>query len=69
MPNSFLIRVILWSVLSFSFDIDRQQLREKFPQGRFIEVHVDCPLEVCKQRDPKGLYAKVARGEIQISQV
>lgn len=32
---------------------------------RFIEVHVDTPLEVCEQRDPKGLYQRVRRGEIK----
>lgn len=32
---------------------------------RFIEVHVDTPLEVCEQRDPKGLYKRVRRGEIK----
>lgn len=30
----------------------------------FLEVHVDTPLEVCEQRDPKGLYAKARSGEI-----
>jgi adenylylsulfate kinase len=30
----------------------------------FVEMHVDCPLEVCVQRDVKGLYAKAMRGEI-----
>ena len=30
----------------------------------FMEVMVACPLEVCKQRDPKGLYARAERGEI-----
>jgi bifunctional enzyme CysN/CysC len=30
----------------------------------FLEVFVDTPLELCEQRDPKGLYAKVRRGEI-----
>ncbi len=32
---------------------------------RFLEVHVDAPLEVCQARDPKGLYAKAIRGEIR----
>jgi len=32
---------------------------------RFLEVYVDCPLEVCEQRDVKGLYRKARRGEIQ----
>ena len=30
----------------------------------FVEVWVKCPLEVCQQRDPKGLYARAARGEV-----
>jgi len=30
----------------------------------FVEVHVDTPIEVCEQRDPKGLYAKARAGEI-----
>ena len=33
--------------------------------GRFIEVYVKCPLEVCIRRDPKGLYARALRGEIK----
>ncbi len=33
--------------------------------GRFIEVFVNAPLEVCEQRDPKGLYRKARAGEIQ----
>jgi adenylylsulfate kinase len=32
--------------------------------GDFVEVWVKCSLETCKKRDPKGLYAKVMRGEI-----
>ncbi|PSQ89480.1 MAG: adenylyl-sulfate kinase, partial [Bacteroidetes bacterium QS_4_64_154] len=46
---------------------DRDRARELLPQDvrdRFLEVHVDCPLEVCKERDTKGLYAKAERGEI-----
>lgn len=31
----------------------------------FIEVHVDCPLETCEERDVKGLYAKARAGEIK----
>jgi len=33
--------------------------------GEFIEVHVECPVEVCAQRDMKGLYAKALAGEIE----
>ncbi len=32
---------------------------------RFIEVFVDTPLEVCEQRDTKGIYVKARRGEIE----
>ena len=31
----------------------------------FIEIFVDTPLEVCEQRDPKGLYQKARRGELR----
>ena len=33
--------------------------------GRFMEVYVKCPIEVCMQRDPKGLYQKAIAGEIK----
>ena len=33
--------------------------------GDFVEVHVDCPVEVCEQRDVKGLYKKARAGEIK----
>jgi bifunctional enzyme CysN/CysC len=43
---------------------DREFARSLLPEGRFIEVFVKCDLEVCKRRDPKGLYAKALAGEI-----
>jgi len=33
--------------------------------GRFVLIYVDCPVELCKGRDPKGLYKKAERGEIK----
>jgi len=45
------------------FKKDRQLLRELM-QERFIEIFVDAPLEVCEQRDVKGLYKKARNGEI-----
>ena len=33
--------------------------------GKFYEIHVSTPLQVCEQRDPKGLYKKARRGEIK----
>ena len=44
---------------------DRDKAREILENGRFIEVFVDCPLEVCESRDPKGLYEKARAGEIK----
>ncbi len=32
---------------------------------RFAEVHIDCPREVCQERDPKGLWQRAEKGEIQ----
>jgi len=46
------------------FRDDRRIVRDILPAGEFIEVFVDTPLEVCRERDPKGLYAKAERGEI-----
>jgi sulfate adenylyltransferase len=42
----------------------RNEVRDMVGQDRFIEVFVDTPLEVCEERDAKGMYAKARRGEI-----
>ena len=44
---------------------DRDQARALITEGRFVEVFVDCPLEVCEERDTKGLYKKARAGEIK----
>jgi adenylylsulfate kinase len=44
---------------------DRDQVRALMQAGDFIEVFVDCPVEVCEQRDVKGLYKKARAGEIK----
>jgi sulfate adenylyltransferase len=43
----------------------RNDVRSMVGDGHYIEVFVDTPLEVCEQRDVKGLYAKARRGEIK----
>ncbi|MES9992539.1 MAG: adenylyl-sulfate kinase [Candidatus Thiodiazotropha sp.] len=43
---------------------DRARARGLFPHGDFIEVYINCPLEVCETRDVKGLYKKARAGEI-----
>jgi bifunctional enzyme CysN/CysC len=44
---------------------DREMVRKMVPGGRFIEVYVNAPLEVCEARDPKGLYVKARANEIK----
>ncbi|MEX1176922.1 MAG: adenylyl-sulfate kinase [Nitriliruptor sp.] len=55
--------IVLTAFIS-PYRADRQQVRDLHPDGGFVEVHVDTPLEVCEQRDVKGLYAKARAGEI-----
>jgi adenylylsulfate kinase len=43
---------------------DRDQVRALMPED-FVEVFVDCPVEICEQRDVKGLYKKARAGEIK----
>ena len=43
---------------------DREQARKIIQPGIFFEIYVDCPMNVCEQRDPKGLYQKARQGLI-----
>src|SRR3954468_8140096 len=58
--------VVLVSLVS-PYRADRRLAREVHESAGlpFVEVFVDTPLELCEQRDPKGLYAKARRGEIK----
>lgn len=42
----------------------RERIRALASEGRFVEIFVDAPLEVCERRDPKGLYASARAGDI-----
>ena len=44
---------------------DRDNARKLFQAGEFIEIYVKCPLDVCEQRDTKGLYKKARKGEVK----
>ena len=57
--------VIVLTAFISPFKEDRQSARDLVGDDSFIEVHVDCPLEVCEQRDVKGLYKKARAGEIK----
>jgi sulfate adenylyltransferase len=47
------------------YSATRNDVRNMVGSDQFIEVFVDTPLEVCEERDHKGLYAKARRGEIK----
>lgn len=46
------------------FRADRQAVKDLVGADRFVEIHVDCPVEECEKRDVKGLYKKARAGEI-----
>jgi bifunctional enzyme CysN/CysC len=56
--------IVLTAFIS-PFRAERRMARELMPEGEFIEVFVDAPLDVAEGRDPKGLYKKARRGEIK----
>jgi bifunctional enzyme CysN/CysC len=56
--------VVLCSFIS-PFRAERQMVRELVGGDEFIEIFVDTPLEECKRRDPKGLYARALEGKIK----
>lgn len=57
--------VIVLSSFVSPFAVDRQAVKELVGEENFIEVFVDCPLEVCEARDVKGLYKKAREGKIK----
>jgi adenylyl-sulfate kinase len=58
--------IVITSLIS-PYKADRARVREIMAEGqvRFYEVFIDCPINVCEQRDPKKLYAKARAGEIK----
>jgi len=57
--------VIVLSSFISPFNEDRGFVRNLVNKDEFIEIYVKCPLEICEQRDPKGLYLKARKGEIK----
>ncbi len=55
--------IVLVSFIS-PFRSERRMARELMEPGEFLEIYVSTSLEVCEERDPKGLYRKARRGEI-----
>ena len=56
--------IVLVSFIS-PFRSERRMARDLVGEGEFIEVFIDTPIEVCMQRDPKGLYEKAKAGAIK----
>ena len=57
--------VIVLSAFISPFRADREQVKKTVGDENYIEVFVDAPLEVCEQRDVKGLYRKARAGEVK----
>ena len=56
--------IVMVSFIS-PFRAERRMARELFDEGEFLEVFVDTPLDVCEERDEKGLYKKARQGLIK----
>ncbi|MGE4345439.1 MAG: sulfate adenylyltransferase subunit CysN [Geoalkalibacter sp.] len=56
--------IVLTAFIS-PFRSERRLARELMEEGEFIEIFIDTPLDVCEQRDPKGLYKKARKGELK----
>ncbi len=56
--------VIVLTAFISPFRADREIVRSLVGPGQFIEIYARAPLDVCEQRDPKGLYKKARAGEI-----
>jgi adenylylsulfate kinase len=57
--------VIALTAFISPFAEDRARVRALVPHGEFLEIFCNCPLEVCEERDTKGLYRRARAGEIK----
>ncbi len=57
--------IIVLTAFISPFKSERNLARELLTRGEFIEIFVDTPLEICEQRDPKGLYKKARSGKLK----
>ncbi|MEZ7821616.1 MAG: adenylyl-sulfate kinase [Candidatus Nanopelagicales bacterium] len=56
--------VVVFVALVSPYRSDRETAASLFAEGEFVEVFVDTPVDICSERDPKGLYAKAAAGNL-----
>jgi adenylylsulfate kinase len=57
--------IIVLSAFVSPFEKDREMVRQSIGPDNFVSVFVDCPLDICEQRDTKGLYKKARQGQIE----
>jgi adenylylsulfate kinase len=57
--------IVVLSAFISPFKADRDQVRKIVGEENYIEIFVDTPLEICEQRDVKGLYKKARAGEVK----
>lgn len=57
--------IVVLSAFISPFESDREQVKQIVGSDNYIEVFVDTPLEVCEERDVKGLYKKARAGEVK----
>lgn len=57
--------VLVLTAFISPYEADRGMARSMFDEDEFIEIYVNCSLDICEQRDPKGLYKKARNGEIK----
>ena len=57
--------VLTFTAFISPFKSERDKARKIFPHGEFFEIYCKCPLEICEERDVKGLYSKARRGEVK----
>ena len=56
--------LIVMTAFISPFRIEREMARQLIGPENFLEIFVDTPLEICEQRDPKGLYKKARLGQL-----
>ncbi|MFC4653560.1 MULTISPECIES: adenylyl-sulfate kinase [Rheinheimera] len=56
--------LVVLSAFISPYRAQRDKIRQSLPEGKFLEIYVATSLDVCEQRDVKGLYKKARQGEI-----
>lgn len=56
--------IVLASFIS-PFQSEREEVKKMVSESKYVEIFVNCPIEICEKRDVKGLYSKARKGEIK----